>query len=590
MKNYRKVMILILVFLLCSSVLAGCGKKDNIPTNTGDLANTDKASDDKEPAKDEIKIDTEQIFRYSENGDITGLNPMLNTTAPDNGVHNFILETLVSEVTDENAVTIIKPAAAKEWEVSPDGTVYTFKIRENAIWNDGVPVTAEDFLFTFRTMATPEIASTNAWLFDGIIVNFGESLYNDGVDPAYNKKPEDIGVKVIDEKTIEFTLVKPYGYFLDLLTGAKPVRQDKYEEWGTEYGSSIDKVMMNGPFLLDRWDQNVQMTFVKNEKYWGAEDVKLQKIERKVIEDPATAAQALISGEIDVVGARDTEWIDLISADGRFDMTLTPGNAPEFLGFNCSNKYFKNPKIRLAFSLAFDREKYVEDLRNGKAEPLYSMMPSVINVGDKLYSERTNGKNEVIRDLLKEHPDPKVLLIEGLKEEGFDPDPAKMDVSYVTRGTTEFSKKSAEWILQEWKEILGVEIKIDMIEWNVMWDRVKVGDYEICTSGWGPYYNDPNGLLELYEPENGYFNSKKSGWSGPDADRFAEILKEASDSPDNQKRAELFVEAEKILVGTAVIAPTYTPSSTFFTAKYVKNYYFNSISGIDYTKVYISGK
>lgn len=587
MKKFKKVMILFIVFTLCFSTLIGCEKKEDVQVDTGDTTNIEQANEIKE---DEIKMDKDQTFKYSDNSDITGLNPMLNTTGPDNGVHNFIFETLVKEVTDEKGNTVILPAAAKDWKVSADGTVYTFNIREDAVWNDGVPVTANDFLFTFRTMAKPEVGSTNAWLFDGIIVNFGESLYNDGIDPQYDKKPEDIGVKVIDDKTIEFTLVKPYGYFLDLLTGAKPVRQDKFEKWGTEYGSSIDKVVMNGPFLLESWDPNVQMTFVKNEKYWGASDVKLQKIERKLIQDPATAAQALLSGEIDVVGARDTEWIDLISADGRFDMTITPGNAPEFFGFNCSNKYFKNPKIRLAFSLAFDREKYVQDLRNGKAEPLYSMIPSVINVGDLPYRERVNGRNEVIKELLKQYPDPKALLIEGLKEEGFDPDPGKMDISYVTRGTTEYSKKSSEWLLQQWKEKLGVEIKIDMIEWNVMWDRVDAGDYDICTAGWGPYYNDPNGLLELYEPVNGYFNSKKSGWSGPDADRFAEILVEASNSADNQERAELFVEAEKILVGTAVIAPTYTASSTFFRAKYVKNYYFNSISGVDYTKVYISGK
>ncbi|MDU5083455.1 peptide ABC transporter substrate-binding protein [uncultured Tissierella sp.] len=587
MKKFKKVVILVIIFALCFGTLTGCGKKEDVQVGTGDITNTEQSKDNKE---DTVQMDKEQVFRYSDKSDITGLNPMLNTTAPDNGVHDFIIETLVAEVTDEDGNTIMKPAAAKNWKVSDDGTVYTFNIREDAVWNDGVPVTANDFLFTFRTMATPEVGSTNAWLFDGIIVNFAESLYNDGKDPAYNKKPEDIGVKVIDDKTIEFTLVKPYGYFLDLLEGAKPVRQDKYEEWGTEYGSSIDKVVMNGPFLLESWDPNVQITFVKNDNYWGASDVKLQKIERKVIQDPPTAAQALISGDIDVVAAGDPEWIDLISADGRFDMTLTPGNSPEFFGFNCSNKYFKNPKIRLAFSLAFDREKYVQDLRNGKAEPLYSMMPSVINVGEIPYRDRVNGKNEVIKELLKQYPDPKALLIEGLKEEGFDPDPAKMDISYVTRGTTEYSKKSAEWLLQQWKEKLGVEIKIDMIEWNVMWDRVHAGDYDICTSGWGPYYNDPNGLLELYEPVNGYFNSDKSGWSGPDADKFAEILAKASNSPDNQERAELFVEAEKILVGTAVIVPTYTASSTFFTAKYVKNYHFNSISGVDYTKVYISGR
>lgn len=584
MKNFKKVIVLIIVFTLCFGTLTGCGKKGDAPTNTGNEIGTD--SND----KDTIQMDKEQIYRFSHKSDITGLNPMLNTTGPDNGTHDFIFETLVADVADENCNSIIKPAAAKDWTISEDGMVYTFNIRENALWNDGVPVTANDFLFTFRTMATPEIGSTNAWLFDGIILNFAEALYNDGTNPKYNKKPEDIGVKVIDEKTIEFTLTKPYGYFLDLLSGAKPIRQDKYEEYGSSYGSSIDKIVMNGPFIMESWDPNVQITFVKNEKYWNAENIKLQKVERKVIQDTATAAQALISGEIDVVDTNDPDWKKLISEDGRFETIVVPDNAPEFLGFNCKNKYFKNPKIRLAFSLAFDREKYLDDLRDGQGEPLYSLMPGITNVGDELYSQRTNGKNQVLKELMKQYPDPKALLIEGLIEEGFDPDPAKMDISYATRGTTEYSKKSAEWLLQQWKEKLGVEIKIDMIEWNVMWDRVDAGDYDICTAGWGPYYNDPNALLELYDPVNGYFNTDKSGWDGPDADRFVEILEKASNTPDNQERAELFVEAEKILVGTGVIAPTYSKSLTTFLAKYVKGYYVNPHSSLDYSLIYISGR
>jgi len=177
-------------------------------------------------------------------------------------------------------------------------------------------------------MATPKTGSTNAWLFDGVIKNFNEALYSDG-------NPEDIGVKAIDEKTVEFTLVKPYSYFLDLLTGAKPVRQDKYEEWGDSYGSSFDKVVMNGPFVIESWSQNVQMTLVKNEKYWDADNVKLQKINRKVIQDTATSVQALLAGEIDVISTNDQDWQKVIIEDGRFKQITTPGNAPEFFGFNC---------------------------------------------------------------------------------------------------------------------------------------------------------------------------------------------------------------------------------------------------------------
>ena len=584
----KKHFILFISIVLCLSLLIGCG---NDSKETGTPANDKVASEvGVGEAPEGTELDAEQVFTFSHGSAVLGLNPLLNTTAPDNGLHSIILETLVSDVADENGNAVMKPAAAKDWTISADGTVYTFNIREDANWNDGVPVTANDFVYTFRQMATPAVGSTNAWLFDGIITNFSESLYNDGINPNYNKMPEDIGVKAINDKTVEFTLVKPYGYFLDLLDGAKPVRQDKFEEWGNEYGSSFDKVVTNGPFVIESWNQNVQMTLVKNEKYWDADNVKLDKINRKVIQDPATAAQALLSGEIDVVGTNDPDWKGMILDDGRFNAISAPGNAPEFYGFNLANKYLKNEKIRIALSISVDREKFVDDLRNGEDEPLYSLMPAVTNVGDQLYSERVNGKNEIIKTLQAEYPDPKALLIEGLKEEGLDPDPAKMKLRFASRGTSEFSKKNAEWLLQQWQEKLGIEIEIDLMEWNVMWDKVDAGDYDICTSGWGPYYNDPNALLTIYEPIDGYFNSTKTGWSGPDAERYTELLKLASDSADNQERAELFLEAEEILVGKAVIVPTYVARSSVFLADYVYGYYTNPHSQLDYTKLYITGK
>ncbi len=584
-KSLKNVSILLVIVLLLSVTLTGCKGKEEPAVGEEDVEVPE------EDVVEEDQIDEEQIFRFSSNSAVIGLNPMINTTAPDNGAQAIILETLVNDVADEDGNAVIKPAAAESWDISDDGLVYTFYIRENAVWNDGVPVTADDFVYTFRMMATPEVGSTNAWLFDDVIENFTEAHYNDGETPEYDKEPEDIGVKAIDEKTVEFTLTKPYGYFLDLLTGAKPVRQDKYEEWGEAYGSSMDKVVTNGPFVLESWEQNVQMTFIKNEKYWDADNVKLQRMERKTLEDPATTIQALLSGEIDVAGTNDPDWQEQIEAEGdRFKVIKSPENAPEFLGLNCQNKYFKNPKIRLAFALAFDREKYIDDLRHGESEALYSLMPGVINVGDKPYSERVNGENEIIKTLQEKYPDPKALLIEGLEEEGLDPDPSKMEIRYATRGTSEYSKKSAEWLLQQYQEILGVTITIDMMEWNIMWDKVDEGDYDICTAGWGPYYNDPSALLEIYDPIDGYFSSDKSGWTGPDADKFHELLIEASLSPDNQERAEILLEAEKLLVGTGVIIPTYCGTSTVYLADYVQGYYTNPCVGLDYTKIYTKGR
>lgn len=524
----------------------------------------------------------EQIFRFSTLDEPTGLNPILNTTEPDYSVQRLIFESLISYVSDEDGVATIKPGVAEDWEPNEDGTVYTFNIREDAVWEDDVPVKADDFVFTFVQMATPEVGSTNAWLFDDVILNFTEAHYDEG------KEPEDIGVKAIDEKTLEFTLTSPCSYFVQLLDRAKPMRQDKYEEWGEEYGSSVEKTLTNGIFSLENWEPNVKMNFVKNESYWDVENVKLEKIDRFVVEEPSASMQSLLSGDIDFVITNDPDWQGKIEEEGdKFRKISTVGNGPEFYGFNCSNKYFKNPKIRLAFSLALDRERYNEELNHGASSPLYSLVPEVINCGEELYVDLIDEDLNVLKDLAEQYPNPKDLLIEGLKEEGLDPDPANMEINYATRGTAEYSKKSAEWLLQEWRENLGVEITIDMMEWNIMWDKVDEGDYDICTSGWSPDYNDPNTLLNIYDPVNGYFDSSKSGWTGKDADKYHELMESASLSTDDKERADFFYEAEKILVGTGVVVPVYTGLSTTYIANYIKGYNISPNAGVDYTKVYV---
>lgn len=593
MRKLKKFTALITALIMMAAAMAGCGSQEVPSTkDAAPGAGTDASSEptNSQPDNTGLTLDADQHFVWRDNSAVIGLNPMINTSAPDNGAHALIYETLVRKEPDKNGGVAIEPGAAESWDLSDDGLVYTFKIRDNAMWSDGVPVKAQDFEYTYRMMATPSVGSTNAWLFDGIIKNFSESLYNDGTNPEYDKSPEDIGVRAVDDSTVEFTLTRPCGYFLDLITGAYPVRQDKYEEYKDSYGSSFDKTVMNGPYTIESWNQNVQMTYVKNEKYWDAANVKPEKVERKVIQETATAVQALMGGEIDACGISDPDWRSMVEADGRFKSMEVMDNAPEFLAFNCSNKYFKNPKIRLAFSLAIDREKYVQDLRNGDAVALYSLMPDVMNCGERPYHEMVNDANYILKDMMTEHPDPKALLIEGLTEEGLDPDPAKMEVRYATRGTAEFSKKSAEWLLQEWREKLGVSITIDMMEWNIMWDKIDEGDYDIATSGWGPYYNDPNAFLSLYEPTNGYFSSSKSGWTGKDADEYARLLSQAADTVDEQQRAELLLEAEKILVGTAVIAPTYVDMGRTYIPEYVQDYFVSSHATVDYRKVWTSGR
>ena len=554
----KRVLACLLAAVMTAGLLAGCGG--------GEKSGGGGSS--------------EQVLNISTNSVVVGLNPLVNTTAPDNNAHNMIYDPLVRDRSAKDNTDEIVPAAAESWDVSEDGLTYTFHMNPDAKWSDGSKVTANDFEFTFKQMADPNTAATNAWLFDGVIVNFSEALYNNG------KTPDEIGVKALDEETLEIQLVHPASYFLQLVAGsAYPVNQAKYEEYGSEYGTAPDKTVYNGPLKVTSWNQNTEMVLEKNDQYWGQEDMQLDKVNYKVIQESSTAVQAFINGELDVVSTSDTNWGKTITAAGDSQEMTVPSSAPDFFMFNLKNEYLSNTKIRQALSIAFDRQEMVDTLRDGMSVPIYSMMPDTMKVGDKIYTELVDGKNYFVTQMQEEYTDPKALLQEGLAELGKSTDPSQMTIRYASRGTSELSKKIGEWMKQVWEEKLGINVQIDMMEWNIMWDKIDAGDYDIACGGWGPYYNEPSALLQLFEPVNGYFNADKTGWNNEDSQKFTELLNQAKDVVDDKEKAEIYLQAEQLVVGNALIAPMYLEASPTYVKNYVKNYYVTTNGLVDFSQV-----
>lgn len=554
----KRVLACLLAAVMTAGLLAGCG---------GDEKSGGGGS-------------SEQVLNISTNSVVVGLNPLVNTTAPDNNAHNMIYDPLVRDRSAKDNTDEIVPAAAESWDVSEDGLTYTFHMNPDAKWSDGSKVTANDFEFTFKQMADPNTAATNAWLFDGVIVNFSEALYNNG------KTPDEIGVKALDEETLEIQLVHPASYFLQLVAGsAYPVNQAKYEEYGSEYGTAPDKTVYNGPLKVTSWNQNTEMVLEKNDQYWGQEDMQLDKVNYKVIQESSTAVQAFINGELDVVSTSDTNWGKTITAAGDSQEMTVPSSAPDFFMFNLKNEYLSNTKIRQALSIAFDRQEMVDTLRDGMSVPIYSMMPDTMKVGDQTYTELVDGQNYFVTQMQEEYTDPKALLQEGLVELGKSTDPSQMTIRYASRGTSELSKKIGEWMKQVWEEKLGINVQIDMMEWNIMWDKIDAGDYDIACGGWGPYYNEPSALLQLFEPVNGYFNADKTGWNNEDSQKFTELLNQAKDVVDDKEKAEIYLQAEQLVVGNALIAPMYLEASPTYVKNYVKNYYVTTNGLVDLSQV-----
>lgn len=557
MKIKSKLLASIMAITLISTPLAGCSSSNSSSSK-----------------------DQGQVLNISTNSVVVGLNPILNTTAPDNSAHNMVSEPLLRNRTMEGNKSEIIPASASEYEVSKDGKTYTFKFNDERKWSDGVNLTAKDFEYTLKLMANPKVAATNAWLYEKVIEGFNDALYN-GLDP--NK----IGVSCPDDKTLVIKLVNPITYFPELVTNLYPVRQDKYEEWGSAYGTTPDKTLYSGPFVVESWNQNTQMVLAKNKNYWKANDMKLEKINYKVIQESQTAVQAFINKELDIVGTSDPNWSKQIEAEGTSDKYSVPSNAPDFIMFNCKNEYLQNSKIRQALSIAMDRKKFVDMVLHGDAVVNLSCIPDTMKVGDKTYKELVGGENYIVDKMKKDNQDPKKLLIEGLKELGKPEDPSKVTIRYASRGTSEISKKGAELLKQTWEDTLGIKVQIDMMEWNIMWDKIDAGDYDLASGGWGPYYNEPSGILSLFDPQNGYFNAKKTGWNNEDSKKYHELLEKAKITTDQNELAKIYLEAEKILVGTSVIAPQYQGKGNTFINKKVNGFYVSTNGNTDWSRVSI---
>lgn len=560
MKLRKKLLSSLFVITLVTSSLVGCSSSST--TDGGDKSTSD------------------QVLNYSTNSVVVGLNPILNTTAPDNAAHNMVSEPLLRNRTMEGNKNEIIPAAASEYTVSEDGKTYTFKFNDERKWSDGVAMTAKDFEYTLKLMADPKVAATNAWLYEGVIEGYNEALYD-------GKDPNTIGVSCPDDKTLEIKLVNPAAYFPELVASLYPVRQDKYEEWGSKYGTTPEMTLYSGPFVVESWNQNTEMVLTKNDNYWKADKMKLEKMNYKVIQESATAVQAFINKELDIVGTSDPNWAKQIEAEGKSKKSSVPDSAPEFIMFNTKNEYLQNTKIRQALSMTIDRDGFKDMIFNGNSESISSVIPDTMTIGEKSYTELVGGKNYIVDQLKKDNPDPKALLIEGLKELGKPEDPSKVTINYASRGTTEVSKKIAELLKQTWEESLGIKVQIDMMEWNIMWEKIDAGDYDMASGGWGPYYNEPSGLLSLFDPDTGYFNAEKTGWKNEDSAKYKELLEEAKVTTDEQRLSEIYLEAEKLLVGNAIVAPAYLGIVNRYVNEKVDGYYVCTNGNTDWTDVSI---
>ncbi|WP_373899379.1 peptide ABC transporter substrate-binding protein [Haloimpatiens sp. FM7315] len=541
MKTKKLVALVMGTALLFTTAAVGCGQK----SEEGSGSKSGSSSTDKEQYLNVLLAAEPQTLDTSKAKDLYSSQ-----------ILSEVMEGLTRIEQDEKGNDVIKAAGAEKWEHNEDETVWTFHLRDYE-WTDGKKVTAKDYEYGIKRTLDPKVGSTYAFLLSPI-KNADE--YNAGKAAA-----DTVGVKAVDDKTLQITLKQPCAYFLNLtyFKVMQPQRQDIVEKSGDKYGTEANTMVFCGPFVLKEWVHNSKVVLEKNDKYWDKDKVKLEKVNMSIIKDENAQYNSLYNGALDSLAVSKPEWIKKFDSTGKFDLIKGYDPSTNYSFFNQKDKLFSNANVRKAFSLGVTREDMANVIFNGIYDAAYGWAPPSLQLNGKDFREEV--KDEPIKQLVKENPDAKALLQKGLKELGMSTDLSKLDITMLCAGTNQWYRTYAEYIQQMYKKTLGVNVKAEYVEWPVFQKRTDEGQYQLAGMAWSGDYNDPNTFFDMWMTGA---NIVPTGWSNK---KYDELIQKAMKSVDEKERLEAYKEAEKILLyEDATIAPTVYRKRNTYRYKYVK--------------------
>lgn len=479
----KKLTLGLAMIMVSSMALAGCASKTETTggTATGSEATTGETGTDSD---EDYVLAADQTLRYNLGADPLTLDPQLNSATEASHIINNVFEGLMREKDGE-----VVPGIAESYTLSEDGLVYTFTLRD-ANWADGQPVTAGDFEFAWKRGANPATASEYMYLFESA------NILNAGAIAKGEKSIDELGVKAIDDKTLEVTLSAPTDYFLGLTGFATlmPVREDMVDDEGA-WAKDPAKYIGNGPFKMSEYKMGDQIVLVKNENYWNAENVNLEKIVMYMIVDESTAHTRYTAGELDVNELIPTDEIPtLIAEDPTF--YIMPKIGTYYYAFNMNNEALKDARVRQALSLAINREQIVKEVTKGGQKVAYGFMPEGITDNEGKSFTETAGDYGI-------NPKGDVEKAKALLAEAGYPDGAGLPEIEILYNTSESHKLIAEAMQEMWKQNLGINVKLTNQEWAVFQETTNNNAFDsLARRGWIGDYNDPQTMLEIFESTN----------------------------------------------------------------------------------------
>ena len=472
-----------------------------------------------------------QILRRGNGSEPQSLDPHKAEGVPS----SHILRDLFEGLTGESPEGDIIPAGAESWDISEDGLTYIFHIRKNAFWSNGDPVTAADFSYGLHRSTDPLTGSEYAQMLAPIL--HAEDVISGKQDVSA------LGVKALDEHTLEIRLKGPTPYFLGLLNHSStyPVNQRNVEEHGNSFARP-GKLVGNGAYVLKDWVVRSHITLEKSQHYWDKENVIITEVVLYPIEDQSTAVKRYRAGELDWTYELPNNQFKWLSKHMPQDLQISPYLGVYYYGFNLTQPPFKdNPKLRVALSMAIEREILTDKVTQFGESPNYAYVPT----GIPGYKSKTVywagfSREERVKEAKKLY-----------EEAGYsETNPLQIEIRY---NTSENHKKIALAISAMWKQNLGVKTTLVNEEWKVFLENRKQKKLtQVFRAGWIGDYSDPYNFFELLHSKHGI---NDSGYNNPEYDA---LLAQISVESDLDKRGEMMHKAEAIMLQDQPVAPVYS--------------------------------
>lgn len=465
-------------------------------------------------------------------------------------------------------MTEVVPGQAASYTVSDDGLVYTFTLRDDIFWSDGQPVTANDWVYSWRRLVNPDTAADYGYFLDGIVVNAAAIQ-------AGEKAPEELGIKALDDKTLEISLESACPYFLEVCAFASlmPMREDVVE--GNDNWTDPANIVVNGPYIISEWVHDSYIKMVPNEQYYDAANLGPDEIVWHLSDSETAILSSYQNGEYDFIESFPTDMIESLQSSG--DCFINPYVGTYYLYLNCDK--IPSWKVRAAMTISVDRDNIVKNVTQGGQVPATGFVASgILDSTGQDFAYGVSELGAIYNWLSQQYPDADLTTYAGkceLAKQLYDEAVADGEWDANTTvvynfNTSDTHKAIAEACGHDWQTVLGMNITLENQEWATYTNGLGEHAFGVARLGWIADYNDPITYLELMVTGNAY---NYGLYSDPD---FDAAISSAKATAAGAERDAMLYEAEETLFGEGgfPVLPVYY---------YTNMYCANGISNMGYT-------